>query len=66
MQQNANFNFQKYHEIGEFIKKSQKNTKIIAISKNHSLEQVQFAISKGVEIFGENRVQEAGLKFDQL
>tara|TARA_X000000368_G_scaffold389468_1_gene351869 strand:- start:2 stop:655 length:654 start_codon:yes stop_codon:yes gene_type:complete len=66
MQQNTNFNFEKYYEIGEFIKKSQKITKIVAISKNHSLEQVKFAISKGVEIFGENRVQEAELKFRHL
>ena len=57
------FNLDKYKEIQEYIKKKQKNTKIIAISKNHTLDMVKEAISGGVEVFGENRVQEAQSKF---
>ena len=43
----------------------QKN-KIIAVSKNHPKKAVEEAISYGVMIFGENRVQEASAKFDNL
>ena len=43
-----------------------KSTKIIAISKNHSLESVMEAISSGVNIFGENKVQEAQSKFHKV
>ena len=57
------FNLDKYKEIQEYIKKKQKNTKIIAISKNHTLDMVKEAISGGVEVFGENQVQEAQSKF---
>ena len=42
------------------------NTKIIAISKNHPKTSVLQAISHGVREFGENRVQEALAKFDDL
>lgn len=60
------FNIDKYSEIENIIKKQGKKTKIIAISKNHPLEKVEFAISNGVKIFGENRVQEASLKFSEI
>jgi pyridoxal phosphate enzyme (YggS family) len=60
------FDFQKYSKINELINKSQKNTKIIAISKNHPLIEVEKAISNGLEVFGENRVQEAKLKFESI
>lgn len=60
------FNIEKYNEIAQLIKKSGKKTKIIAISKNHQKSKVEEAISKGVTIFGENRVQEAKLKFEDL
>ena len=57
------FNFAKYQEIQEKIKKSGKKTEIVAISKNHSKEKIMQAIIKKVNIFGENRVQEASEKF---
>lgn len=60
------FNFEKYQEIKEITHNSSKNTKIIAISKNHPLSQIEKAISKGLEVFGENRVQEAKLKFENI
>ena len=60
------FNIEKYQEILKNIEKAGKKTKIIAISKNHSKQAVEKAISYGVNIFGENRVQEARLKFEDL
>ena len=60
------FNIEKYKEIKDFLKKTSNSAKIIAISKNHPLESVLEAINHGVYIFGENRVQEAQEKFQQL
>ena len=60
------FNFNKYKEIQELIEKKGKKTRIISISKNHSLESVEKAISNKISIFGENRVQEALLKFENI
>ena len=60
------FDSEKYEKIKENIRILQKKTKIIAISKNHPYSEVQKAISHGVEIFGENRVQEAKIKFESV
>ncbi len=60
------FNIEKYQEISSFLKKNNKNTKIIAVSKNHPKESVLKAIQSGVLIFGENRVVEANDKFSEL
>ena len=57
------FNINKFNEINNFLKKSQNSAKIVAISKNHTLDSVLMAIKHGVYIFGENRVQEAKEKF---
>ena len=60
------FNSKKFNEIKDFLKKSNSSAKIIAISKNHPVESVFQAISAGVYIFGENRVQEAQQKFENI
>ena len=60
------FNTIKYKEIVNILNKISKNTKIIAISKNHPKESVYEAINAGVRIFGENRVLEAKNKFDEI
>ncbi len=60
------FNIKKYNEINDFIRKTSVSTKIIAISKNHPYESVIEAINYGVYIFGENRVQEAQNKFQNI
>ena len=57
------FNSNKFNEINDLIKKSNKSAKIVAISKNHPKESVLDAIKNGVRIFGENRVFEAKDKF---
>ena len=60
------FNIHTYNEISRKIELLGKKTQIIAVSKNHSKVAVEQAISHGVKIFGENRVQEATAKFDYL
>ena len=61
------FDKEKYIEIVDFINKnSEKNVKIVAVSKNHSKKSVIDAIKSGVLIFGENRVQEALSKFSDI
>ena len=60
------FNIKKYNEINDFLKKSSNSAKIVAISKNHPRESVLEAIKCGVYIFGENRVQEAQEKFQNI
>ena len=59
------FKLDNYNQIKDIIaKNSQKDTKIIAISKNHPLKSVMEAANHGITVFGENRVQEAKTKFD--
>ena len=60
------FNFTKYQEIQDFIRKHNKITKIVVISKNRTKESVIDALKHGVRIFGENKVQEAKTKFVEL
>ena len=60
------FNINTYNEISQKIKVLGTKTKVIAVSKNHPKEAVEKAISHGVKIFGENRVQEAQAKFMDL
>ena len=60
------FKIDTYNEISQKIADFQAKTKIIAVSKNHSKKAVETAISCGVMIFGENRVQEAKAKFEDL
>ena len=61
------FNSSNYQQILENIRKySAKNVKMVAVSKNHSVESIKKAIKSGIRIFGENRVQEAEKKFLDL
>ena len=60
------FSFEKYQEIKKNIDYLGKKTEIIAISKNHPLEVVESAILLGLRAFGENRVQEAKYKFEDI
>ena len=60
------FNFEEFKKITENIASLGKKTKIIAISKNHPLIDVEKAISFGLVSFGENRVQEAKSKFEDI
>lgn len=40
--------------------------KLMAVSKFHSIQEIEQAIEAGISLFGENRVQEALLKFPEL
>ena len=60
------FNAKKFNEINDFLKNTSNSAKIVAISKNHPLESILEAINSGVYIFGENRVQEAQDKFQEI
>ena len=61
------FNSSNYLQILEDISKyGSKNVKMVAVSKNHSVESIKIAINSGIRIFGENRVQEAEKKFLNL
>ena len=66
LQQKAMFSFKEYQKIQKNIEFLGKKSQIIAISKNHPLEEVEKAISFGLEVFGENRVQEAKSKFEEI
>ena len=66
LQQKIMFNFEAYQKIKKKVDVLGKKTQIIAISKNHPLKEVENAISFGLDIFGENRVQEAKLKFENI
>tara|TARA_B110000116_G_scaffold253106_1_gene249545 strand:+ start:505 stop:1143 length:639 start_codon:yes stop_codon:yes gene_type:complete len=60
------FKSTEYLSIVKFIRDSSKNTKIIAVSKNHPQMFVKEALKQGVRIFGENKVLEAEEKFLDL
>ena len=66
LQQFKMFNILIYNKIFKEIKVSGKKTQIVSVSKNHSMESVEDALGHGVRIFGENRVQEAKKKFENL
>ena len=61
------FNKTNYDEISSFINKNaQKTVKIVAVSKSHPLSSIKEALNCGIRVFGENRVQEAIGKFQDL
>ena len=61
------FNKKNYEDISSFIKKNAKKpVKIVAVSKNHPLSSIKSALNCGIRVFGENRVQEAIHKFQDL
>ena len=60
------FNFEEYQKIRDNIVSLGKTTEIIVISKNRPLVDVENAISCGLLSFGENRVQEAKSKFENI
>lgn len=64
------FNKSNFEKINKFIlenkEKIVKNPEIIAISKNHTSESINEAIKHGIRKFGENRLQEAEIKFKPI
>ena len=61
------FNYTAYLEVMNYIKKhATKSVKIVVVSKNHPENSIKTAISYGIKIFGENKVQEAIGKFSSI
>ncbi len=52
--------------LNSILKSLPANVKLVAVSKFHPAQSVIEAINAGQTLFGENRVQEAAQKFDEL
>jgi len=55
-----------YSKILNSVKILSEKVKLIVVTKNQDINKINFIISKGHEHFGENRVQEAFLKWKNL
>jgi hypothetical protein len=53
-------------KAAEKIGKSKEDIKLVAVTKTVELERIKEAIKCGIQIIGENRVQEAESKFGQI
>ena len=53
--------------LNEILKELKKtNTKLIAVSKTHTIDKIQEIYNEGIKDFGENKVQELLYKIDKL
>jgi len=50
----------------EKVKRNPQEIKIVAVTKNVAIEKIKQAIDYGIEIIGENKVQEAQTKYTQM
>lgn len=50
----------------EKVKRNPQEIKIVAVTKNVSVEKIEQALACGIEIIGENKVQEAQAKYDRM
>jgi pyridoxal phosphate enzyme (YggS family) len=55
-----------FYNIQKVVNSLSKNTKIIAVSKNFNIEKIDPLIQSGHKDFGENKVQEATLKWTNI
>ena len=55
-----------YSKVLNMVKIFSKKIKLIVVTKNQDINKINFIISKEHEHFGENRVQEAALKWKNL
>ena len=61
-----NFNKKIYHQIKDLIKKQYPSSELMIVSKNRAVTSIKEALNEGAFLFGENKVQEAGMKFEEL
>ncbi len=61
-----NFNKKSYHSINNLISKEFPKVNLMIVSKNRPVSSIKDALNEGAFLFGENKVQEAELKFDEL
>jgi pyridoxal phosphate enzyme (YggS family) len=55
-----------YYKIKKVVDALSNNTKIISVTKNFSIEKIDPLIKEGHKDFGENKVQEANLKWSNI
>ena len=55
-----------YSKVSNTIKILSEKVKLIVVTKNQDINKINFIISKEHEHFGENRVQEASIKWRNL
>ena len=60
------FNKETYKEVNSLISDSYPSAKLMIVSKNRSLSSINQALNEGAVLFGENKVQEADLKFEGI
>ena len=58
-------NFKSLQSINLFLSQENKNADLLIVSKNQSIDDIEILLSQGYNKFGENRVQEANLKFNK-
>jgi len=61
-----NFDKSSYQEIRSLVEKKYPLAKLMVVSKNRPESMIREAIQEGALLFGENKVQEAEKKFDEL
>ena len=61
-----NFHKKIYHQIKDLIKKQYASSELMIVSKNRPVTSIREALNEGAFLFGENKVQEAGIKFEEL
>ena len=61
-----NFNKKTYNQIKDLIKLEYASSELMIVSKNRPVTSVKEALNEGAVLFGENKVQEAGMKFEEL
>jgi len=60
------FIIKNYNRIYNSIQSLEKNTRLIVVSKNQNLDKINLLINSNHLDFGENRIQEASLKWKNL
>ena len=56
----------KIHEVEHRAGRGENSVRLVAVSKFHRAESVIEAVKAGQTLFGENRIQEASAKFDEI
>jgi hypothetical protein len=66
LEENIKNIWSRIEKAAEKTGKSKEDIKLVAVTKTVEVERIKEAINRGIQIIGENRVQEAESKFDQI
>lgn len=66
LEENIRNIWSRIEKAAEKIEKSKEDIKLVAVTKTVEVERIKEAIKCGIQIIGENRVQEAESKFEQI